>query len=443
MVNNSDKEAELLHSWKEISQHLKVEVRTCQRWEKQYGLPIHRFTDSTRSRVFAYKNELDEWLKKYKNNHDIIDGKTAISRKRLLKYSFYIILISFISLSLYYILKSNKISQPFDFRIDGTNVVIVDKNDKELWMFDTGIKDLISESEYKECFQHKKPGSIGLVLLPLIIINDIDKDNKNEVLFAIRALNQFGTREFYYFNHRGEKLWTFKAEHKIKYGSETFDGDFRVTGIQVCDLNSDGENEIILIVAHWPRFPTQLVILNLKGEKIGEYWNSGRLNDLLFIDLDGDNKKEIVACGTNNEYKKGCLVVFDGDQIHGGSPQKIEEYKCNNLKAGSEKYYILLPRTDIELINYAITSCGQINILESKNISVQIVDTKNYFIFDTDFEIQGVTITHTFAMMHKEAVRSGKINSTLNKQYKEDLKKGILYWNGYEWTTTPSMSNPW
>jgi hypothetical protein len=41
------------------------EVRTCYRWEKIYGLPIHRIDDkSSRSRVFAYKEEIDEWYKK-------------------------------------------------------------------------------------------------------------------------------------------------------------------------------------------------------------------------------------------------------------------------------------------------------------------------------------------------------------------------------------------
>ncbi len=65
----------------------------------------------------------------------------------------------------------------------------------------------------------------------------------------------------------------------------------------------------------------QLVLLNAEGEILGEYWNSGRLSDYAFVDLNEDEKKEIVAVGPNNEFGKGCLVVFDPTKINGGSPQ--------------------------------------------------------------------------------------------------------------------------
>lgn len=58
------KEEEILDSWKVISQYLDRDIRTCARWEKKLGLPIHRFDNSSsRSKVFAYKSEIDQWLK--------------------------------------------------------------------------------------------------------------------------------------------------------------------------------------------------------------------------------------------------------------------------------------------------------------------------------------------------------------------------------------------
>jgi len=62
---------EILNSWKEISQYLQHDERTCRRWEKSLGLPVRRYDDdSSRSRVFALKSELDEWFKQRKNNHN-------------------------------------------------------------------------------------------------------------------------------------------------------------------------------------------------------------------------------------------------------------------------------------------------------------------------------------------------------------------------------------
>lgn len=56
---------EILDSWKEISDYLNKKARTCYRWEKELGMPVHRYDkDSCRSKVFAYKSEIDRWLEK-------------------------------------------------------------------------------------------------------------------------------------------------------------------------------------------------------------------------------------------------------------------------------------------------------------------------------------------------------------------------------------------
>lgn len=52
----------ILESWKEISAHLGRNTRTCQRWEIEQGLPIHRLDGTPKARVYAYADELDRWL---------------------------------------------------------------------------------------------------------------------------------------------------------------------------------------------------------------------------------------------------------------------------------------------------------------------------------------------------------------------------------------------
>jgi TolB-like protein len=37
-------------------------VSTCQRWEAELGLPIHRLDGTPKARVFAHRDELDSWL---------------------------------------------------------------------------------------------------------------------------------------------------------------------------------------------------------------------------------------------------------------------------------------------------------------------------------------------------------------------------------------------
>jgi TolB-like protein/TPR repeat protein len=76
---------EMLDSWKKISHYLGREIRTCHRWEKELGLPVHRIDNkSFRSKVFAYKYEIDQWLKE-KANHKEIKEESSFKNKWILR----------------------------------------------------------------------------------------------------------------------------------------------------------------------------------------------------------------------------------------------------------------------------------------------------------------------------------------------------------------------
>ncbi len=53
---------QMLSSWKEIASYLNRTARTCQRLEREMGLPVHRLDGSPKAHVFAYRAELDAWL---------------------------------------------------------------------------------------------------------------------------------------------------------------------------------------------------------------------------------------------------------------------------------------------------------------------------------------------------------------------------------------------
>ena len=72
---------EILDSWKAISEYLYRDIRTCARWEKELDLPVYRIDkDSPRSKVFAYKSEIDEWLKE-KTNHKKIRNQSFLEKR--------------------------------------------------------------------------------------------------------------------------------------------------------------------------------------------------------------------------------------------------------------------------------------------------------------------------------------------------------------------------
>ena len=52
----------ILNGWKEIAECLHRTPRSARRWE-QLGLPVRRISDSRRSQVIAFSDELENWLR--------------------------------------------------------------------------------------------------------------------------------------------------------------------------------------------------------------------------------------------------------------------------------------------------------------------------------------------------------------------------------------------
>jgi TolB-like protein/tetratricopeptide (TPR) repeat protein len=59
--NGNDETNRKLESWKEIAAFFERDLRTVIRWEKELGLPVHRYPGKSKGRVYANANELQAW----------------------------------------------------------------------------------------------------------------------------------------------------------------------------------------------------------------------------------------------------------------------------------------------------------------------------------------------------------------------------------------------
>jgi len=64
-------ERKVLHSWKDIATYLGRGVRTIQRYEVQFDLPVRRPAGASRSAVLAFSDELDAWLNRAPKRADV------------------------------------------------------------------------------------------------------------------------------------------------------------------------------------------------------------------------------------------------------------------------------------------------------------------------------------------------------------------------------------
>lgn len=430
------KKENLLSSWKEIAVYLNVGIRTCHRYEKNFGMPVHRLDSSPRARVFAYKEDLDDWQKEmFRRQSDSFIKKKSIKYSTLLLFIFTLLSLTV----LYYIFFIRRTTySPFDFNIKYSTLTILDEKGNDLWSKDLGIENLIDDAEYHDHFQTKRLSGMKRNL-PFIIMKDINGDGFREVLFSIKTQDGYNEGKLYCFNHKGDNLWEFSSGRNIKYGTTPYSSDFRIQGIDLFDLNNDGELEIVVISFQHPFFPTQFSVLNNNGELINEYWHAGRLMDYEIEDIDGDRLPELILVGCNNEYNKGCIIVFDTENIKGSSPQSKDDYICEGLETGYEKYYILMPVTDVLLTETIRGSTNIVQILKNKRIEVVTILTRIYYEFDFNLNLTDIRPSDDFRIKHRDKKAEGIISSTLSEQYFKDLSNGILYYDGKNWIHTPTM----
>jgi len=426
----------LLRSWKEIAAYLGCDVRTCHRWEDRRGMPVHRAEGSeTKSPVFAYKDELDRWFQdtfKTMKAAAAADGRVPHWVKWTVAGGG-LVAVSLLFLFLPDILYRR---QPADFRIEAPYFIALDKQKRELWRKDMGYEDLQSEAHYRGNFQVSHPDSPNI--LPILVMRDINGDGDTEVLFALARVNdrtEEGT--LFCWGRKGKELWRFRTDRVLVCPSKIHSADYRIAGFQCHDLDGDGRQEIIVESFQSPDWPCQLAVLDTSGKLIGEFWNAGYLREFRHHDIDGDGRDEFIVCGVNNEYRGGCLIVFDPRNIRGSSPQS-GDFACEGLEPGSMLYYVTTPFVDVsEGLRYKVDGLRQLDISGSDWIRAT---ASNHLIYDFDFQLRPIQVSwgHGFEMKHYELRRSGALTSVLGDDYRKSLIAGIRYWTGSGWTAEPS-----
>jgi len=71
----------ILESWKEIAVYLNRTEKTCRRFEQELKLPVHRLEETPKARVFAYKEEIDRWIKESQHSEKEISIEKPFLKK--------------------------------------------------------------------------------------------------------------------------------------------------------------------------------------------------------------------------------------------------------------------------------------------------------------------------------------------------------------------------
>lgn len=338
--------------------------------------------------------------------------------------------------------------QPADFRVDGRSLVLTNKSGRPLWRYESNRPALKSEGHYRSRFQNKgvlREGSGDRRTLPWLIIRDLDRDGRNEVLFAPVGEDDRGSGRLVYLDHDGRLAWEFDADTGSPGDGKTVPADARTLGVGVADFFKDAKPEVIFLFSAGRGSAARALVLDLGKNILGEYSNSGPLADYQAVDLNRDDVPEVVLAGRNDDYGRPCLVAFDLRRMKGASPPSGGSPVAGQ-EAGTELYYVLFPLTAYDELSKPEARVDRVNLLAGERLDLLASPSGVLFELDFEFNFLTVVLSHGFARRYDEEVRAGRLREPYDEsRIWRELADGVRWHDRRTgaWSKTRTMSNPW
>jgi len=245
---------------------------------------------------------------------------------------------------------------------------------RQIWtrVFDTPVKRVLAYSEQADADASN------------VVVGTWYEDGKNG---SVSFLDRFGRVLWSYSVPDGECIYSTTEE--------TYDG-YSVDVIYQCDLDRDGENELLVSFVHETWFPCKLVVFSAKGEVIAEYWHHGYIRTLFASTGNGRDLPMLVVSASNNGlrteeewWNPQVIFAFEGLKVAGQSPPYLGLFD-----EGSESWYYKILNVDPEVKR---AKCYNFEMMDfdadgTEDIRASLTDGRFYYL-----AVDGATLGMDFA----------------------------------------------
>jgi hypothetical protein len=303
-------------------------------------------------------------------------------------------------------------------RLDGSALVIMNADGKELW-----------RKTFPEGFG--PDGYYPKDLASRIWFGYLDGSAHTSVLFvysrAGSAMSSASSTLICY-SDRGKEEWSWTPGRELPEleGTPT---TYRIFALGVLKASDQRPPRIVVSSAHAIWWPSQIAVLDSNGKVTSEYWHSGHLDYVVLGDLDGDGKEEIVAAGVNNDYRQATLVVLDPDRVFGASAEVRPNFQIHGMGDAQERLRLLFPRSDVNraLFSYNIaTDPSVVNGRIRLTVWECVTPTPGctiWYEFDKNTHLISAYAGEDFRSRHVEFYRSGKDAHALSNEEELEFRK--------------------
>ena len=276
--------------------------------------------------------------------------------------------------------------EPKSARIEGTSLVILNAEGKELWRksFPEGFGP---ESYYEHGLESR------------IWFADLEGKGHVNVLFSYlpAASTQPRASTLICYSDRGKEQWRWTPGRPL---SENVGDQVSYKTHALGVLKATAERGARIVAASemdpWWGGPSQVALLDANGKFISEYWHSGGFGDILVADMDGSGKEEIIATGDAYGYdNQATVVVLDPDRVKGASREVVPQYQIQEMGEAQERLRLFFPRSDLNRTSFDHNLAVQ-PVMEDGNLQITVdeclapIGCPIEYEFNRKFELIGV-----------------------------------------------------
>ena len=417
-----------LDSWKAIADYLGRDVRTLLRWEKEKGLPVHTVPGGKRRTVYAFKHEIDEWLAKSPVTDEspeqpapgwLASFKTfwqgmPIVVRTLLGVFF----LGFAGFGAYLFSESRSPALTTLLQ-EGNRLVAISPNSSVAWTYD---------------FLPNSSQVLQSIVLPKRGTND------EAGVVATVDLGEGKGHRLYFISPRGQFLWQFQPGDPLTFGA----GEYRLSwGFLLAGTFQVGmQTKILLATRDYTWWPSQLLVLNLRGQVEDRFVNAGWISSAYF--LQSPLGQVVVVGGVSNSFDGAFLAVLDAKQISGSSPERLgSPYECRNCPAGRPLKYFVFPRSELNVATasllYAANGYPQGDTIPIVKWEVAGDLGQGYpesiYEFSLDFQLRRASYGDHYWEWHRRLEKEGKLKHSREQCPERNGPPRVLQWdaqNGWQ-----------
>lgn len=169
--------ADTVHGWKEIAAYLGKSVRAVQRWEADFGLPVHRIKTPNGQVVYACRREIDAWRASMETRPSSITAVDTAKKMGPWRSLYALGVLGLVVAGSLWLLAGRAGARTLSatrYEVTGTSLVAITNDGRRVWSHDFGW--------VPQPLKHRTANEAARAL-----VADLDGDGRKEVVAVIQS----------------------------------------------------------------------------------------------------------------------------------------------------------------------------------------------------------------------------------------------------------------